>query len=129
MGVIVIYYVNRKLISVIRLAFPVGIALASGYILEGLRPVANYSLVFLLMGFIGNYYFPEIVTIKKKQLGIKTVLAKEFKEFNMDNLEVTVDKRARYLILHLDRKYMLDVTTMSKDLYYQLKPHIRIRND
>ena len=41
------YYVNRKLISVFRLAFPVGICLATGYILEGLRPVANYSLFFI----------------------------------------------------------------------------------
>ena len=123
------YYVNRKLISVIRLAFPVGIALLFGFFLESLKPVANLSLVFLAMAFVGNYYFPEIVTInKKKKLGIKTVLAKEIKEFTMENLQVTVDRRARYLILHLDRKYMLDVTTMSKDLYYQLKPYIKIKD-
>lgn len=120
------YFVNRKLISVFRLAFPVGIALAMGYVLESLRPVANYSSFFLVMAFMGNYYFPEIVIIKNKRIGIKTILAKEFKEFEMEHLKVTVDKRARYLILHLDRKYMLEIATMSKDLYYQLKPYIRI---
>ncbi|NMA02456.1 MAG: hypothetical protein GX923_07825 [Clostridia bacterium] len=122
------YYVNRKLISVFRLAFPVGICLATGYILEGLRPVANYSLFFLLMAFIGNYYFPEIVTIKNKKLGIKTILAKECKEFEMgEDLKITVDKKGSYLILHLDRKYMLEIATMSKDLFYQLRPYVRIR--
>jgi len=121
------YSVNQKFVNVIRLSIPLGIALLPGFFLEILAPVRYFSFLFLIVGVVGNLFFPEKVLIKKKKISLKPVLSTKFKEYDMADLEVSADWRARYLILHLDRKYRLDVTTMSKDLYYQLKPYIKIK--
>ena len=71
--------------------------------------------------------YPEIVIIEGKKLKLKLALSKKLKEYSMEGLDVGVDNRALYLILNLNRKYRLEVKTMSKDLYYQLKPYIKIR--
>jgi len=122
------YYVNKKFVNLVRMFIPFGITLLSGFFLESLAPVKNLSIVFLVVGLVSNFYYPEIVIIEGKKLKLKLALSKKYREYSMDNLEVGVDNRARYLILNLNRKYRLDVTTMSKDLYYQLKPYIKIRN-
>lgn len=122
------YYVNKTFVNLVRMFVPLGITLAAGFFLDSLASVKNLSLVFLIVGLVSNMYYPQIVIIEGNKLKLKLVLSKKYKEYEMQNLEVSVDKRARYLILNLDRKYRLDVTTMSKDLYYQLKPFIKILN-
>jgi len=122
------YYVNKKFVSLVRMFIPLGITLISGFFLESLAGVKNLSVVFLVVGLVSNLYYPEIVIVEGKMLKLKLALSKKHKEYSIEGLEISVDNRARYLILNLDRKYRLDVTTMSKDLYYQLKPYIKISN-
>jgi len=123
------YYVNKNFVNLVRLFIPLGVALLSGFFLDSLASVKHLSIVFLTVGLVSNYYYPEIVEIKGKTLSLKLALSKKFKKYSMDNLEISVDRRARYLILHLDRNYRLDVKTLSKDHYYQLKPFIKIRQE
>ncbi|KJS82888.1 MAG: hypothetical protein JM58_13860 [Peptococcaceae bacterium BICA1-8] len=121
------YYVNKKFVNLVRLFIPLGVALASGFFIENLASIRYFSVLFLLVGLVSHFYYPEIVIIEGKKLKLKLALTKKFKEYSMDGLDVGVDNKGRYLILNLNRKYRLDVTTMSKDLYYQLKPYIKIR--
>ncbi|MGI6225283.1 MAG: hypothetical protein ACOYJ1_03415 [Peptococcales bacterium] len=122
------YYVNKNFVNLVRTFIPLGITLSSGFFLDSLAPVKNLSLIFLAVGLVSNLYYPQIVIIEDKNLKLKLTLSKKYKEYKLEGLLVSVDKRARYLILNLDRKYRLDVTTMSKELYYQLKPYIKIQN-
>ncbi|KJS20757.1 MAG: hypothetical protein VR72_13340 [Clostridiaceae bacterium BRH_c20a] len=121
------YYVNKKFVNLVRLFIPLGIALASGFFIENLASIRYFSVLFLLVGLVSNLYYPEIVIIEGKKLKLKLALSKKLKEYSMEGLDVGVDNRALYLILNLNRKYRLEVKTMSKDLYYQLKPYIKIR--
>jgi len=120
------YRINIKFTNLVRVFIPLGIALLSGFFLEILAPVKNLSFAFIFMGLVSNYFYPEFISLEKDKLKIKTVLSKNFKEFSLSSLEIAVDKRARYLILNLDRQYRIDVTTLPKELYYQLKPYIKI---
>jgi hypothetical protein len=120
------YYVNKSYVKLVKLCIPLGIALSSGFFLESLAMVKNLSVVFLAVGLIYNYWYPEIIIIEGEKLKIKLSLAKNYKEYLIKGLKISVEKRACYYILHLDRKYYLEINSIPRELYYQLKPYIKI---
>ncbi|MFZ5944345.1 MAG: hypothetical protein ACOYVD_09560 [Bacillota bacterium] len=120
------YHVNKNFVNLALLFVPLGITLLSGFFIESLASVKQLSFVFLTVGLVSNFYYPQIININEDKIMLKLTLAKKYKEFPLNKLEVSVDSRARYLILHLDRKYRLDVKTLPTQLYYQLKPFIKI---
>ncbi|NLT94701.1 MAG: hypothetical protein GXW85_04080, partial [Clostridia bacterium] len=102
------YYVNKNHVNLVRLSVPMGIALFSGFFLESLAIVKNFSIVFLAAGIIGNMYYPEIIMIEKGKIKLKLTLAKKYTEFPGSDLKISIDKKGRFYILHLDRDYRLD---------------------
>lgn len=124
--VVTIYYVNRNFVNLTRLFLPLGVALLSGFFLESMANVKNLSFLFLVVGLVSNHYYPEIVKIEGEKLKLKLALSKKYREFSLAEMEVSADNRGRYLILHLNRNYRLDVKTLPVELYYKLKPYIKI---
>lgn len=120
------YFVNKQFVTLIRMSIPLGIALLTGFFLESLAVVKNMSLVFLTVGLMSNLYYPEVIIIEGDKLKLKLTLAKSYKEFLLKDLVISIDKRARFYILHLDRKYLLDINTLPRGLYNQIKPYIKI---
>lgn len=120
------YYVNKQFVTLVRMSIPLGIALVTGFFLESLAVVRNMSVVFLAVGLLINLYYPEVIIIEGDKLKLKLTLAKSYKEYLLKDLVISIDKKARFYILHLDRKYRLDINTLPRELYYHLKPHIKI---
>lgn len=119
------YVVNRRVAGLVKIYIPFGLlAIFGSFFMNDSQSFRILGWVFICVALVANYKFPEKIFLSKKNIGVKTVLSKKMRSFELNELKLTTDKKGKKFYLKLDRKYIVSLAFIPEKLFHKLKKYL-----